>query len=158
MPIFITGHSLGAALATLAAARCLRDVALKNCQPLALYTFGSPRVGDKVFGTDLKGMFHCRIVNDEDIVTTVPPTVSIPGLPAYQHVGQMHRIENDGHLQISPPDTGNLEVLNPRIGAFDFVESLRGLLTGIRTFRLEPPKPLRDHTPVNYTARLERAS
>jgi len=115
-------------------------------------------VGDKTFGADLKGIFHCRIVNDEDIVTTVPPTVSTPGLPVYQHVGLMHRIEDDGHLQISPPDTDNLEVLNPRIGALDFVESLRGLLTGIRAFRLEPPEPLRDHTPVNYTARLERAN
>jgi len=36
MPFFITGHSLGAALATLATARCLRDGAVKDCQPLAV--------------------------------------------------------------------------------------------------------------------------
>lgn len=158
MPFFITGHSLGAALATLATARCLRDVALKNCQPLALYTFGSPRVGDKAFGADLKGIFHCRMVNDEDLVTTVPPPLSIPVLPTYQHVGQMHRIEPDGHLHICPPDTDTLEIRGPRTGALDFVESLCGLLDGVRALGLEPPEPLRDHTPANYTARLERAN
>jgi hypothetical protein len=158
MPFFITGHSLGAALGTLATARCLRDAALKTCQPLALYTFGSPRVGDNAFGADLKGIFHCRMVNDEDIVTTVPPPLPIPGVPAYQHAGQLHRIEHDGHLHIFPPDTDTLEVKSPRTGAINFVESLDGLLSGIRAFRLEPPEPLRDHTPVNYTARLERAS
>jgi hypothetical protein len=54
IPFFITGHSLGAALATLAAARCLKDGAMAHGRPIALYTFGSPRVGDRDFGNDLK--------------------------------------------------------------------------------------------------------
>jgi predicted lipase len=42
--ILFTGHSLGAALATIAR-RMYRD---PQGRPLALYTFGSPRVGDEL--------------------------------------------------------------------------------------------------------------
>jgi hypothetical protein len=58
--VFFTGHSLGAALATLSASRCLHDNG--PVKPAALYTFGSPRVGDRVFAQSLKGLSHARIV------------------------------------------------------------------------------------------------
>src|SRR5581483_288978 len=51
-PVFFTGHSLGAALATLAVGRCLHDEA--PLRPAALYTFGSPRVGDARFADALQ--------------------------------------------------------------------------------------------------------
>ncbi|GAO36443.1 hypothetical protein SCT_1850 [Sulfuricella sp. T08] len=62
-PVFYTGHSLGAALATLAAARHA---------PSAVYTFGSPRVGNQAFIASLCNVPIYRIVDDEDVVTTVP--------------------------------------------------------------------------------------
>jgi triacylglycerol lipase len=157
LPFFITGHSLGAALATLAAARSLQEPALKQLL-LCLYTFGSPRVGDKAFSADLRNLFHCRMVNDEDIVTTLPPPLSIPGVPIFQHVGQLHRIEHDGHLHVFPTDFDSIEMRSPRSGKVNFVEALGGFLNGVRVFGFEPPEPLRDHTPVNYTARLEKVS
>lgn len=86
LPIFFTGHSLGAALATLAASQCRKDPALLGCGPAALYTFGSPRVGDQAFGTTLNGLFHCRVVNDEDLVTTMPPVLPVEGV-TFQHTG-----------------------------------------------------------------------
>lgn len=70
-PIYFTGHSLGAALATLAAARRLP----KN-PPKAVYTFGSPRVGNSSFVATLSSIANNihRVVDDEDIVATLPPT------------------------------------------------------------------------------------
>lgn len=71
LPVFFTGHSLGAALATLAAARRLLQKS-----PKAVYTFGSPRVGNSAFVASLSSIASAihRVVDDEDIVTTLPPT------------------------------------------------------------------------------------
>ena len=79
--IWLTGHSLGAALATLAADR------YGNVQ--GLYTFGSPRVGDRDFKRDFKVKAH-RIVNNSDIVTKIPPS----GM--FRHVGELKFIDSDG--------------------------------------------------------------
>lgn len=65
-PLAITGHSLGAALATLAAA------AAQDRHP-ALITFGSPRVGDGTFARLLRGLDIHRFVDCCDVVTRVPP-------------------------------------------------------------------------------------
>ena len=157
LPFFLTGHSLGAALATLAASTCLHDPALANCPLAGLYTLGSPRVGDGEFGATTKGLFHCRIVNEKDIVATLPPKSHVKGF-TFQHTGQMHRIGSDGRLKIFPPGQDDAEAFNPVGDALDVVESVAGLLQGIRALRLEPPVALRDHTPVNYTARLEKAT
>lgn len=81
--IWITGHSLGAALATLAADR------YGNVQ--GVYTFGSPRVGDGAFKKNFDAEAY-RIVNNQDIATWVPP----PGW--YEHVGDIKFIDHEGNL------------------------------------------------------------
>ncbi len=79
--IWITGHSLGAALATLAADR------YGNIQ--GIYTYGSPRVGDRDFKEDFNVNAY-RFVNNSDIVTKVPPA------NMYCHVGELKYIDSDG--------------------------------------------------------------
>tara|TARA_R110000764_G_scaffold34854_6_gene77799 strand:- start:1939 stop:2721 length:783 start_codon:yes stop_codon:yes gene_type:complete len=64
--VYFCGHSLGGAMATIAATR----------YPLAeaVYTFGSPRVGGKVF-VDTCQVKHYRFVNNNDLVPKVPPSL-----------------------------------------------------------------------------------
>ncbi|WMW80283.1 lipase family protein [Undibacterium cyanobacteriorum] len=62
-PIWVTGHSLGAALATLAC----RRFSFATC-----YTYGSPRVGNQAFVEQLPAMPIFRVVDDEDLVCKVP--------------------------------------------------------------------------------------
>jgi hypothetical protein len=81
VPLFMTGHSLGAALATLAAARHT---------PRAVYTFGSPLVGNQAFVNTLNGVPIHRVVDDIDGVTFVPPP-----LLGYVHVGQVRHLAED---------------------------------------------------------------
>ncbi|TVU57921.1 lipase family protein [Vibrio atlanticus] len=66
-PIFITGHSLGGAIATIAAKKLKFKNGIAAC-----YTFGSPRVGDHDWISEIKTPLH-RIVNAADCVTMLPP-------------------------------------------------------------------------------------
>ena len=61
--VYMTGHSLGAAMATIAATRY---------QPIELFTFGSPRVGGSKFIRNIKCP-HLRFMNNNDIVCRIPP-------------------------------------------------------------------------------------
>ena len=66
-PLFITGHSLGGALATIATKKLSHKVDIAAC-----YTFGSPRVGDEEWVAGIKAPVY-RIVNAADCVTMLPP-------------------------------------------------------------------------------------
>ena len=67
MPLFITGHSLGGALAMIAAKKITHKGGNAAC-----YTFGSPRVGDEVWISNIKTPLY-RVVNAADCVTMLPP-------------------------------------------------------------------------------------
>lgn len=89
--LWVTGHSLGGALATLAVDRLTEE----NVELVSgLYTFGQPRVGNKQFADNFDRKMQrvtFRIVDDEDIVTKVP-------LPGYYHIGHEYYIDNVGKI------------------------------------------------------------
>jgi hypothetical protein len=92
--LVLTGHSLGAGLATLAAARLIAN----GTQVDDVYTYGSPRVGLRDFATAYNaalGRDTFRIINHIDIVTRVPLLVQ-----SYRHVGG--RMYFDGSGQFHP--------------------------------------------------------
>lgn len=78
-PLWFTGHSLGGAMATICAGRCMLSKAHTN--PTALYTFGSPRVGNRRY-VNFAPITHYRWVNNNDIVCRVPPRGWDIGMPA----------------------------------------------------------------------------
>lgn len=88
--LWFTGHSLGGAMATICAGRCMLSHIKSN--PTQIYTFGSPRVGDKRYINFVK-VDHVRWVHNNDIVTKVPPTWL-----GYRHTGQEHYLNSEGKL------------------------------------------------------------
>lgn len=72
--LYVTGHSLGGALATLCAIDIAANSAYKSPR---LYTYGSPRAGDpafaKAFSSYVRSSF--RYANLFDVATYVPPTI-----------------------------------------------------------------------------------
>tara|TARA_R100000541_G_scaffold8519_2_gene16106 strand:+ start:4762 stop:5544 length:783 start_codon:yes stop_codon:yes gene_type:complete len=64
--VYFCGHSLGGAMATIAASRYTLAE--------GLFTFGSPRVGGKQF-VDTCCVPHYRFVNNNDLVAKVPPAI-----------------------------------------------------------------------------------
>lgn len=69
-PVYLTGHSLGGALATIATWRLEQetDLPIASC-----YTFGAPRCGDKNLTNSYATPIH-RVVNGGDPVPFVPPS------------------------------------------------------------------------------------
>ena len=70
--IYVTGHSLGAALSTLFGFEIAHEF---NDQNIVIVSFASPRVGNKAFRKtydEKSNLVHYRISNDRDIVTAAP--------------------------------------------------------------------------------------
>jgi hypothetical protein len=99
-PVFLTGHSLGGALALIAGAewRGKYDIG-------GIHTFGQPAVGKKDFQTSLHrnygGDYH-RFVNDDDIVPMVPPF--------FRHAGRLIHFTKDGDIE-SISDAADVEAM-----------------------------------------------
>ncbi|KNC84847.1 hypothetical protein SARC_02958 [Sphaeroforma arctica JP610] len=101
---FITGHSLGGALATLCAFELAQEFATSELE-LTVYTFGSPRVGNSRFAAQYNQLVpntH-RLVNDGDPVCGLPKFMAPQFLNiTYKHVGTCYVIAERGDMIINP--------------------------------------------------------
>ena len=89
--LVLTGHSLGGALALVAAAEWLHA---GKYEIQSMYTYGQPAVGKKQFPDFLNEKMngnYFRAVNDDDIVPMVPPT--------YKHVGELRQFGPGNELK-----------------------------------------------------------
>ncbi len=135
--VWLTGHSLGAALATLAADRALQE---RSFPVRGLYTFGSPRVGDAAFARrvdhgPLKSRAF-RFVNHLDIVPRVPPPWG------YRHAGRLCYF-----------DETKQQLPDPHSPVWRAGRALRDLLVRPAfpvDLALPLPAWLADHAPVYY--------
>ncbi len=93
--LWFTGHSLGGALTTLAAALCMNSQEIQSGL-INIYTFGQPRTGNSDFAnfynSKLKDKTY-RVVNNNDLVTRVPFQSM-----SYSHTGSLKYFSADGEL------------------------------------------------------------
>ena len=134
--IWVTGHSLGAVLATLAADR------LPNVQ--GLYTFGSPRVGDEEFQQRF-GLNAFRVVNGRDIVADIPPKGPC------RHVGEPIFIDQKGRIHARHRTT---EEADDASCYADSNASGNGGEIRKSDSALYIPGSIQDHVPVLYSIYL----
>lgn len=150
--LWFTGHSLGGALATLAADRAVREL---GCNVQGLYTYGSPRVGDGGFGKRfaagglIKNIY--RFINNSDIIARVPPEILYTHVGATMFIdnaGRMHSVEDKSHIL---PRFDLLQISLPHLEKLKFLISSH-LLKG----KLKVPAPgfLTDHAPIYYAIHL----
>jgi hypothetical protein len=125
--MLLTGHSLGAAMATLQASLH---------RPDALYTFGCPRVGDAKFIATLDGTKSYRYVDCCDLVTRIPLEIG------YRHVGSPYYISGNRKITFNP---STLEVWWDRFRA-----EAKYLTTEAPRLGTVAVRSLADHAPINY--------
>ncbi|ETV85361.1 hypothetical protein, variant [Aphanomyces astaci] len=95
LTLYITGHSMGGALAVLAAYDCARQFNIAVC----MYNFGGPRVGNPAFVRQYNRAVpnSHRVVLDGDLVAGIPRFWGL-----YQHVGTEIAVDEGGNLIVDP--------------------------------------------------------
>ena len=126
--LYITGHSLGAAMATIAASRVQSKVT-------ALVTFGSPRVGNAEF-VDSLTVTHYRVQNNCDDVTKVPFR-----LMGFRHHGTHKYMNYYGEFRDLTPWQRVKDMVRIRMRARAKGQKFIGVF---------------DHLMANYIAKLEK--
>ncbi|MET8829531.1 lipase family protein [Streptomyces sp. NPDC004610] len=134
--VWFTGHSLGGALAMLAATRMYLEE--PRLQADGVITFGQPRTCDRLLAAacnkGFKGRLY-RFVNNNDIVPQLPPE------PAYTHVETLKYIDSSGRLRDS----------------MGLVAGLTDRAKGLTADALAPAADgVRDHAMTRYLAALEQ--
>ena len=126
--LYLTGHSLGAAMATIAASRMQSKVT-------ALITFGSPRVGNQEFVSSLN-VTHYRVQNNCDDVTKVPFRLS-----GFRHHGTHKYMNFYGEFRDLTPWQRIKDMVRSRLKARAKGQKFIGVF---------------DHLMANYIAKLEK--
>lgn len=134
-PLWITGHSLGGALSTLAAA----DLIHQDRPYYGVYTFGQPRCGDRqfsrFFNVESKERFY-RFQNNNDIVSRIPQR-----LMGYSHVGTFLYIDRTKKIK---SDIGFW---------YQFVDRVGGIIDALNESGADV---IEDHSIDDYIKALEK--
>lgn len=131
--VWFCGHSLGGAMATICAGRSEFDDATTTAREV--YTYGSPRVGTKRY-IQHASVEHVRWVNNNDIVTRVPPRWL-----GYRHTGmQMYLDRNGDYARMSKARRGR--------------DRWAGFVAGLKQRKFDH---FSDHASAGYVAHIRRA-
>jgi len=157
-PLFVTGHSLGAALAALAA----KSASSAGTPPRAVYGFGMPRVGGPQFQASYNaslGAVTYRLVHGLDLVARVPPRRLLTG---FHHVGRLLKCDAGKKFdQTQPLSAIGLDepTLSGQLTS-TLARGIGGLLSGSVLAPSGPgtfgplfpflPPPIRDHLQDSY--------
>ena len=131
--LWFCGHSLGAAMATIMASRCMYESELQD--PMSLFTYGSPRVGWRKYVKSL-GVDHHRFVNNNDIVTRVPMRIM-----GYVHHGSEHYMDCNGNVLIGYKPWRR------------FKDRMKGMWMGLRKLSIDN---FSDHSMVCYIENIRK--
>jgi hypothetical protein len=147
--LYFTGHSLGGALATIAAYKAM--LYRSTIQLTALYTFGSPRAVQRPLAnkinSELKGKIY-RVVNYTDVVPRLPPR--IPVIFNFHHVDDLIYFSQSGkrkHLSSGQQLQADIGVL---------LLTLCEMGIWVLTCHQYTPKTIESHQINRYIKNLER--
>jgi hypothetical protein len=165
--LYVTGHSLGGALAVLTTTLLLTDPGdhfsekNKKLDQLVggVYTFGQPLVGDRGFAAHGKEMFgkkYFRHIYNHDFMPHLPPRSA----GVFQHFGAEYRSTDSGWTETDPerfPQSPTLLFNLPWVALDWVVDQIPVLTDAVDWLQRIPavgryvlPYSVADHSPLNY--------
>ena len=129
--IYVTGHSLGAAMALY----LVQELEFAGHSHVELYIYASPRLGNEEYIAQIKSP-HWRFVNCNDLVTHVPPQAL-----GFEHYGELCYINFYGNIR-------------PLSTYQRFKDRLRAHWHDLKNFRLFDG--IQDHLMTGYITKLEK--
>ena len=147
--LYITGHSLGAALGIYAAYYYSEKIPVTKKEEYTLYTFGAPKVGDESFKNKFDDVKVYRMVHKNDVVCRLPP------FKQFHHIGELYYINFEKCIECMEylPEGYDLrtkedeDILNK-----GFIGKL--FSQGNQLFR-KYASILLDHSPLYYSIRIK---
>jgi hypothetical protein len=145
--LYITGHSLGAAMAVVTAGEIFADSAYSHWKKRirGIYTYGQPMVGDASFASSAQTLFGdllFRHVYAHDLIPRLPPATT----GQFRHFGQEYIGSPEGWF---PRDRAVSQVstalLSVPVGATAWIAAQLPMLHWLRL-----PMSLDDHSPTSY--------
>ncbi len=149
--IWFCGHSLGGALATLAAAQFVFESDNANEQVGGLFTIGQPRTGNKDFVEEFNkrmGNRTVRIAKNNDPVTMLPFGMG------YRHINGLRYIQRDGtYRHISTKDGRIMDRLIGFLGVAS-ITFFKIVIARFLFIRFEHQSIAADHNASSYLASI----
>jgi len=150
--LYVTGHSLGGAMAVLAAARLFGEGYEDfRAKVKGIYTFGQPMVGDRDFAKacedDFQGRLHRHVFQD-DFVPHLPPRSALK----YAHSGgELRASRNDVCWRHTDEASGRAFLT---VGAISVL--LNAVESRISPVDFVPGYSIDDHMPLQYVEACRR--
>ncbi|KAI8082542.1 class 3-domain-containing protein [Gilbertella persicaria] len=157
--LYVTGHSLGGALATVFVAKMIQVQSPLMQHFAGLYTFGQPNIGDKDFGKSFTPDINCKIFNhtyNNDVVPRIPFWYSSPP-------GTLVFIDSSYKISIYPPNQKTQDPIPVRPISYLHLSGLlnKSVIRRLRyessiriLFRILFPFFINDHFPSDYSDAL----
>jgi hypothetical protein len=150
--LYVTGHSLGAAMAALAGVWLVTDPAYRDSfgsRLRGVYTYGQPMLGDPAFAAacradDFLARAVFRHVYEHDVVPRLPPTAT----GAFEHFGREFRTNKDFEWEESQDSVTQVKDLLLSVAVIPLLAFAGKQLEKIRN--LPFPYSWYDHLPSFY--------
>lgn len=154
--LYVTGHSLGAAMAAMFGAMMETNPAYAEVRARlrAIYTYGQPMIGDPGFASACARVFGkkvFRFIHAHDVVAALPPRISGP----FAHFGEEYQLFRNADRSWKPPQH-NREPMGQVGHLFQLPLAATAFLARqLRPLRDMPFQySLDDHGPQHYIAAL----